>query len=140
MVVDDASSASSSAAAVGGATVVGDVFVSSQGILESKLLVIFFILGRVVKELHLLVTLQIESYINFQVKRSARLNSWRKNTQNGVFTRSDWTPGYLPRVTCCAMGRIGDSNSRPPHVTLPLNKHVINSGLDQWENASQRSH
>ncbi|KAK9104924.1 hypothetical protein Scep_021768 [Stephania cephalantha] len=43
------------------------------------------------------------------VKRSARLNSWWKNTQKGVFTRSDRTPDNLSRVTCCAVGRIGDS-------------------------------
>ncbi|KAK9157909.1 hypothetical protein Scep_004483 [Stephania cephalantha] len=59
------------------------------------------------------------------VRRSARLNSWPENTQNGVFTRSGWTPDNLPRVTCCAVGRKGDSRpSRPPHVTLPLDNHV----------------
>ncbi|KAK9100650.1 hypothetical protein Scep_024080 [Stephania cephalantha] len=44
-----------------------------------------------------------------EVKRSARLNSWWKNTPNGVFTRSDRMPDSLPRVTYCALGRIRDS-------------------------------
>ncbi|KAK9139712.1 hypothetical protein Scep_009393 [Stephania cephalantha] len=51
----------------------------------------------------------IHSMKTSKVKRSARLNSWRKILKNGVFTRSDQMPNNLPRVTCCALGRIGDS-------------------------------
>ncbi|KAK9128355.1 hypothetical protein Syun_017152 [Stephania yunnanensis] len=47
--------------------------------------------------------------VGVEVKWSLRLNSWWKNTQNGVFTRSDWTPDNLSRVTCYAVGRIGNS-------------------------------
>ncbi|KAK9101066.1 hypothetical protein Scep_024496 [Stephania cephalantha] len=46
-----------------------------------------------------------------KVKRSARLNSWRKNTQNGVFTCSDRMPDSLSRVTRCAVGRIEDQQT-----------------------------
>ncbi|KAK9094454.1 hypothetical protein Scep_025923 [Stephania cephalantha] len=38
-----------------------------------------------------------------KVKRSARLNSWRKNTENGVFTCSDRMPNSLPRSTRCTL-------------------------------------
>ncbi|KAK9128540.1 hypothetical protein Syun_017337 [Stephania yunnanensis] len=34
-----------------------------------------------------------------EVKQSTRLNSWWKNTQNGVFTRSDRMLDSLPRVS-----------------------------------------
>ncbi|KAK9100880.1 hypothetical protein Scep_024310 [Stephania cephalantha] len=75
----------------------------------------------------------------FMVKRSAQLNPGRKNTQNGVFTCSDQMPEDLPRVTCCAAGRIGDSRpSKPPHVTFPLDKHVISSVFFQSECSTWR--
>ncbi|KAK9111852.1 hypothetical protein Scep_019371 [Stephania cephalantha] len=45
------------------------------------------------------------------VKRSAQLNSLRKNTQNGVFTCIDQTSAYLPQVTCCTVGRIEDQQT-----------------------------
>ncbi|KAK9128855.1 hypothetical protein Syun_017652 [Stephania yunnanensis] len=47
------------------------------------------------------------------VKRSAWLNSWWKNTQNGVFTCSDRMPDSLPRNTRCAVGRIADMVLQP---------------------------
>ncbi|KAK9104854.1 hypothetical protein Scep_021698 [Stephania cephalantha] len=57
------------------------------------------------------------------VKRSAQLNSWRKNTQNGVFTCNDRMPDSLPRVTRCAVGRIGDNS-------LALNMYAGNHAMD----------
>ncbi|KAK9166788.1 hypothetical protein Scep_001979 [Stephania cephalantha] len=47
------------------------------------------------------------------VKLNARLNLWRKNTQNGVFTSTDRMPDSLSRVTQCALGRIGDNIFQP---------------------------
>ncbi|KAK9098458.1 hypothetical protein Syun_025503 [Stephania yunnanensis] len=64
---------------------------------------------------------------NGEVKRSARLNSWRKNTQNGVFTCSDRMSDSLPRITRCAVGQIADSIFQPirsSHVRQDRPRHT----------------
>ncbi|KAK9107456.1 hypothetical protein Syun_023467 [Stephania yunnanensis] len=63
-----------------------------------------------------------------EVKQSARLNSWRKNTRNGVFTCSDLMPDSLPRNTRCAVGRIADKGLIP-HFVFHFDQH-LNQLLD----------
>ncbi|KAK9148650.1 hypothetical protein Scep_007407 [Stephania cephalantha] len=81
-----------------------------------------------------------------EVKRSVRLNSWRKNTQNGVFTCSNMMPDSLPRFTRCAVDKIGDNrHSNANHMVrshwTPAQLRAITCCLDQSnDDTSARQH
>ncbi|KAK9157581.1 hypothetical protein Scep_004155 [Stephania cephalantha] len=57
---------------------------------------------------------------------SSRFGPHEEKKTKDHITCCNIDPDNLPRVTCCATGRIRDSRpSRPPDITLPLDKNII---------------